>query len=89
MGAWLSTIPRLQGFSSCSISLATTTSTGVMRHDRTWNLEGGPLHTMNDGEPDYRNKTCPKCRHPFKFGPKACPALRPRDPGQRARGPRG
>jgi superfamily II DNA or RNA helicase len=41
--------------------------------DRVWSLEGGEVKTFNDGEPDYRVKTCPKCRHPFKFGPKVCP----------------
>jgi superfamily II DNA or RNA helicase len=46
---------------------------GRYEADRTWNLNGEPLKTFNDGAPDYRIKTCPKCRHPFRLGPKACP----------------
>ncbi len=46
---------------------------GRYEADRNWSLEGGDIKVSNDGEPDYRIKTCPKCRLPFKFGPKECP----------------
>jgi DNA repair protein RadD len=46
---------------------------GRYEADRTWSLEGGQPKTFNDGEPDFRIRTCQKCRLPFKLGPKACP----------------
>ena len=41
--------------------------------DRVWSLEGEPVKTRGDGEPDFRIRTCPKCRFPFRVGPKECP----------------
>lgn len=46
---------------------------GRYEADRNWNLEGEPIKATGDGLPDYRIKKCPKCRFPFRLGPRQCP----------------